>query len=100
VERLGLYAVTAQTELDRHYATMAESEKEASSERERHARELADKEAEIEVARRACDRLSGELAAARTGLALREAELTQVRELRDRLLVDLEAAQARRMRPR
>ena len=95
VNRLGLYAVTAQTELDVQRATMAEREKESRTEVERHARELADKEAEGESARRACDRISRELATTRTGLDRREAELNQVRELRDRLLGDLEAAQAR-----
>jgi hypothetical protein len=95
VDRLGLYAVTAQAELDGYRAALAEREKETRRELERRARELADKEAEVEVARQACDRLSAELAAARTGLDAREAELNQVRELRDRLQADLEAAQAR-----
>ena len=94
VDRLALYAVTAQTELDGHRVAMVEHEKETRTELERHDRELADKEAEIEAARQACDRLSAALATARTSLDLSEAELAQVRELRDRLLVDLEAAQA------
>src|SRR5207249_6849062 len=94
VDRLGLYAVTAQTELDRHRAALAESEKETSSELERHARELADKEAEVEAARQACAGLSAELATARSGLDAREAELHQGRELRDQLSTELAAARA------
>ncbi|PYM96566.1 MAG: hypothetical protein DME04_01620 [Candidatus Rokuibacteriota bacterium] len=94
VDRLGLYAVTAQTELDRHRAALAESEKETSSELERHARELADKEAEVEAARQACAGLSAELATTRSGLDAREAELHQGRELRDQLSTELAAARA------
>jgi len=95
VDRMGLYADTAQSELDGLRATMAEREKETQRELKGHLQDRADKEAEVAATRRTCDRLLGELAAARTGLDLREAELSEVRELRDRLLMDLEAAQAR-----